>query len=299
MSLEQHITMLDVFQADGVTKPAAAALPLARTTCLGDVITDEELVIRRPDGRWITVSCNAGPIWDAEGHITHGVIAWRDITHLERVEEALRWETQFRLLFEQAAVGIEVVDLEDGHLCTVNVKSYDMLGYTEQDLIGRSFRDFTAVEDLPEEERLLGRLVAGDISSYTLEKRYLHKDGAARWVRLTSSIVRHPSLPQAFRLSVVEDVTERKIAELALRHALAEAPFPVMLHAEDGTVLQLSRSWTEITGYTAEDLLTIADWTERAYGARREVVRAEIDRLYAQERRTDEGEHVVTTAQGT
>ena len=62
---------------------------------------------------------------------------------------------------------------------------------------------------------------------------------------------------------------------------MENAPFPIMVHAEDGEVVHLSQAWLQLTGYSREEIGTIAAWTERAYGERKEMVRADIDQLYA------------------
>jgi PAS domain S-box-containing protein len=87
-------------------------------------------------------------------------------------------------------------------------------------------------------------------------------------------------------------------SEVRFRRAVLEAPFPTMLHAEDGEVLLVNRVWTEITGYSHDQIPTIADWTELAYGQRRRQVRADIDRLYGLDQRMDEGEYVIATRSG-
>ncbi len=101
------------------------------------------------------------------------------------------------------------------------------------------------------------------------------------------------------------DVTERREAQEALleseqrfRRAIAEAPFPIILHAEGGEVITTNRVWQQITGYAPSDIPTIADWTELAYGERRESVKEVIDRLYELDRSVDEGEFEIQTADG-
>ena len=79
---------------------------------------------------------------------------------------------------------------------------------------------------------------------------------------------------------------------------MVDSPFPILLHAEDGTILQASNSWCEISGYTREELATIADWTERAYGKRKILIQADIDRLYDLSHRLDEGDYKIRTKRG-
>ncbi|MBM3854922.1 MAG: PAS domain S-box protein, partial [Verrucomicrobia bacterium] len=103
-------------------------------------------------------------------------------------------------------------------------------------------------------------------------------------------------------LSMVEDqnaaVMKLRESEERFRRAVVDAPFPIMLHAEDGAVLQVSESWCEITGYTEAELATIADWTERAYGERRQRVQADIDALYRLDHRKHEGDYAIRTKSG-
>ena len=101
------------------------------------------------------------------------------------------------------------------------------------------------------------------------------------------------------------DITERKQSEEVLREseqrfrrAIMHSPFPILLHAEDGAILQVSQSWCEITGYEPEELQTVADWTERAYGERKTLVQAEIDALYGLDHRKYEGDYTIRTKSG-
>jgi len=89
-------------------------------------------------------------------------------------------------------------------------------------------------------------------------------------------------------------------SERRFRNALANAPFPALLHAEDGEILQTSRAWSEITGYSNDEVRTVSDWTRRAYGENSEAVDAYIKTLYSKQwdERLDEGEYVVRTASG-
>ena len=91
---------------------------------------------------------------------------------------------------------------------------------------------------------------------------------------------------------------ELRESEARLRRAIVSSPFPIMLHAEDGTILELSESWSEITGYSRAELATMGDWTERAYGERKSLVQAEIDARYGLDGRKHEGDFVIRVKDG-
>ena len=100
-------------------------------------------------------------------------------------------------------------------------------------------------------------------------------------------------------------VEQYKISEQLIRNreekhrrAIANAPIPIIIHAEDGEILQINRAWTELSGYGIKEIPTIADWTEKAYGKRQEIMRSVIDRLYELDRRVDEGEFEILTSSG-
>jgi PAS domain S-box-containing protein len=102
-----------------------------------------------------------------------------------------------------------------------------------------------------------------------------------------------------------QEIRDRELAEQQLqareeqfRRAVINSPFPIFIHQEDGEILQISQSVTDITGYALEDIPTIADWTERAYGERRNEIKAIIAQLYDLDRRVDEGEFTIRTQSG-
>jgi len=143
----------------------------------------------------------------------------RDITEQKRAEEELREsEERFRATFEQAAVGIGHVGLQ-GHWLRVNQKLCDIVGYTREELAERTFQDITHPDDLEADLAFVRQLLAGHISTYSMEKRYFHKDGSIVWIELTVSLVRELSGEPKYFLSVVEDIGAKKRAEVELRQA--------------------------------------------------------------------------------
>lgn len=85
---------------------------------------------------------------------------------------------------------------------------------------------------------------------------------------------------------------------LPLLDAIYHAPFPALVHAENGEVLQVSAAWTELSGYTHADIPTIAAWTRAAYGDGEAAARGEIRSLFERRIRVDEGEHRIRTRDG-
>lgn len=100
----------------------------------------------------------------------------------------------------------------------------------------------------------------------------------------------------AYKLNGIEQ--ERQAVHQQFSRAVLEAPLPIMIHAEDGQVLQVNKSWTEITGYQLQDIPTISDWIERAYRENKQSIRETINQLYNLDRRVDEGEFTIHTRTG-
>jgi PAS domain S-box-containing protein len=118
-------------------------------------------------------------------------------------------------IFEQAAVGIAQIGL-DGTWLRVNERYCQMLGYSESELRTKSLKDITHPDDCAEVLDARRQLLEGTISSHSMEKRYIRQDGTVFWGRLNRSLIRnHENLPQYF-IAVVEDITEKKLAESAL-----------------------------------------------------------------------------------
>jgi PAS domain S-box-containing protein len=137
-----------------------------------------------------------------------------------RLEDALRRsESRFRAVFESAGTGIAVVGL-DGRVLEVNHRVLELLGYTTEEMRRfRSTAEFTHPEDVEVDTQLHAELFSGKRDHYVREKRYLAKDGRIIWGLATVSLVRHSTGEPEFAIAMVEDVTQRKAAEEALRRS--------------------------------------------------------------------------------
>ncbi|WP_342381492.1 PAS domain S-box protein [Myxococcus stipitatus] len=150
------------------------------------------------------------------------VVILRDISARVRAEEARRnREELFRTAFEHTPIGSSLVAL-DGHLLMVNSALCSMVGYSREELLARTFQDITHPDDLETDMGFVRRLLSGELGTYQLEKRYLHKHGHSVDVLLTASLVRDSRGKPLHFISQIQDISERKRLELDL-HMLAEA----------------------------------------------------------------------------
>jgi PAS domain S-box-containing protein len=118
--------------------------------------------------------------------------------------------------FEQGATGMAHSHI-DGRWIRVNQTYCDIVGYTKAEMQGMHFRDFTHPQDLSLDMQHLQRTLDGEISHYSFEKRYIHKQGHIVWVHLTLSLMRTESGEPDYLIAVVQDISARKATEEALR----------------------------------------------------------------------------------
>jgi PAS domain S-box-containing protein len=150
----------------------------------------------------------------------------RDITERKRAAEMLReGEERFRNAFDEASIGMSLQGL-DGQFLRVNRALCEMVGYTEPELLARTYRDITHPEDRGAEIASDRQLLAGEIRSYGREKRYVHKLGRVVWVLLSVSLVRSRDAAPAYFIAQCQNITTRKEAEESrarLEHELRQS----------------------------------------------------------------------------
>jgi PAS domain S-box-containing protein len=127
-------------------------------------------------------------------------------------------EEQFRGAFDFAAIGMALVDL-NGRFLKVNRALCETVGYSEQELLSLTFQEITHPADLEEDLELARQLISGEIRTYQLDKRYIHKDGRLVWILLVASVVRDTAGQPLHFIAQIQDVTARREAEQALRES--------------------------------------------------------------------------------
>ncbi|MGE5109575.1 MAG: two-component system sensor histidine kinase NtrB [Acidobacteriaceae bacterium] len=127
-------------------------------------------------------------------------------------------EERFRTTVDQAPVGISHTDAK-GRWLYVNEKFCDMVGYSKEELLSRTFAEITHPDYISQNEELDRKLFAGEIDHFSFEKQYIKKNGEPVWVHLTVSLVRSHDGHPAYTIGIIEDITERKLQTKALRTA--------------------------------------------------------------------------------
>jgi PAS domain S-box-containing protein len=163
------------------------------------------------------VEVHAFPILDEAGELRQIIEYCVDITQRKRAEEELRRsETRFKSTFDNAAVGIAHVAL-DGRFIRFNNRFCDIVGRPRSELAGLNAREITREEDWEAEQPHIQSLRDGEVDHYSIEKRYVRKDGSLSWVGLTRSLQRDREGRPEHYIAIVQDISERKQLEDQLR----------------------------------------------------------------------------------
>ena len=229
--------------------------PVVKTVQTGKPQSTEKTT---PDGRkWYIRSY---PIRNNRGQITRILEITEDITELKQAEEALRKnEKRFRTTFDNAAIGMALI-ANNGCFMKVNNTLCRILGYSEEELLGKTWVEITNPDDLAGCYDWLKRVKAGAQSSY--EKRFIHKLGHLVWIEVSSSLVRDSHGRIQYYISLFQDIMSRKQAEEALRESeeryrnifknIQDVYYEVTL---DGTILEASPSIQDVSLYKREEII--------------------------------------------
>jgi PAS domain S-box-containing protein len=191
----------------------------------------------KADGSSFWILARAQPSFDIQGQLIQWIGTYTNIdkfketsnkTALDIIDcELLKTELsgseeKFRATFERAAVGIAHVNL-DGKWLRVNQKVCEIVGYSSEEMLQLTFQDITHPDDLEEDLNYVRRLFIGEIDSFSMEKRYIRKDGSIVWVEITPTLWRDDNTHEPkYYIAVIEEIAERKKAQDELKKRVEE-----------------------------------------------------------------------------
>ncbi|NJL67364.1 MAG: PAS domain S-box protein [Microcoleus sp. SM1_3_4] len=168
-----------------------------------------------------------------------------------------------------------VTFLPNGRFFRINQKFCDIVGYDRAELLAKTYFEITHPEDLQADLAYARSLYASEIANYSIEKRYIRKDGIPVWVNLSASLVRNSEGVPQYSLAVVEDISVRKQVEANLERAYnslqereelyrtltTHAPVGIFQTNAEGEITFVNEQWCEIAGMTREEV-TDNGWRE-------------------------------------
>src|SRR5581483_10283317 len=193
---------------------------LAEVLASGTPVHDAEVLVERPDGTLIAVSVNIEPLRDEKGELVGAVNCFLETTERRRITAALEesrqrareQEQRLAATYEHAAIGISEV-APDGSFLRVNEAICAITGRSREDLLSNRLFTHTLADDIDPDRDAFRKQVAGTLEFYSIEKRFVRKDGRVIWMSVRSSPVRDEKGRLLYLVRVVQDITERKAAE--------------------------------------------------------------------------------------
>ena len=165
---------------------------------------------RRKDGATIFVSITFSLVRDIHGQVIGATSVSRDITQIKLKEDAIqRSEELFRAVFDRGTVGIAMIN-QDCRFERVNPLFAKMLGRSESELEGMDVTAVTHPDDVERSAQLTASLFRNEIPSFSLEKRYLRKDGESLWAHLTATAIPNNDGKPELGMAMIEDISESK-----------------------------------------------------------------------------------------
>ena len=176
---------------------------------------------------------------------------------LHKTRQLEESEEKFRITFDQAPVGIAHIDPE-GKILMANQRLCDMLGYSKGELVNLVFHGLCVIKDRETHIRCLRDLVEKGSSYHTTQLSLSHRHNRIVWTQLTVSPLREPTGKLKYFIYVLEDISERKVAEDSLRLAATvfdSSPNAVIITDAEANIVRVNRAFTEITGYRPEEVV--------------------------------------------
>jgi len=227
-------------------------------------VLELELVCKDGSSLWTEVKVSF--LYDPEGRPVEILGIARNITERRCAEQALREsEQRLRALFDRAAAGMALVDME-GRILAANEATCRFLGYSPEEIVGMHLWELAHPEDRDKELALNESLVKGKRDGYLIDKRFVRKHGEVVWGRLSVSLIRDPGGQPQYVVVVAEDITSRRRAEESLRESEAryravmeQSPDGIYLvDVETREIMEANSAFQKLLGYTYQETLGLS-----------------------------------------
>ena len=248
----------DIVVRDGRREAVAGILQKVRE---GRPVEPYDAILRSRQGEGIAVSITISAVRNPAGELVGASAIARDVRQRRETERRVQEsEERFRSVFENAPAGMMLVTADGGQVLQANTAFCQMLGYSREEMCRTTWMALTHPDDMPASLRRVQTLLADPDARQDVEKRYLHRSGAAVWTRVrVSAICDSEGRPQHLVVHA-EDITERKRAAEALRESeerfriMADGcPSAMWVTDENGGTQFVNREWRKLLGVTYED----------------------------------------------
>jgi PAS domain S-box-containing protein len=217
---------------------------------------------RHKDGHWVWARSTLSAVKDSGGHPIYILALVEDISqHIQTLAELRESEARFRSMFDTAAVGITLL-APDRHVLAVNPVVVKMSGYSEAEHLGLLGTEITYPDDrdIGREEFL--EIQAGKRDAFTMEKRFVRKDGVVYWTRLSVSAVRDPEGRLLYMVAITEDIDQQKHAledlqesEARFRSMFEHSAIGIGVMGLDRRIIDANPAICHMYGWTREEMI--------------------------------------------
>jgi len=261
-----------------------------------------EREMRGSDNRWLLA--RVLPYRTVDDYIAGVVLTFIDITERRSFEGALRASEQRLQTLADAVPQIIWTNDRDGRAVYFNRGWYEYTGRSTEESVGPGWQAIVHAEDMARAVAQWQRVLeAGEV--FDCEYRLRGSDGTYRWFIGRNVPTRDADGQVDGWFGTATDIDDLKMAEASrraseeqFRRAIEDAPIPVIMQAEDGQVLQISKAWTDLTGFRPEDIPNFEAWLNRAYGPGADEVRAHMQELFKGEVSVLNADLEVSTREG-
>lgn len=223
------------------------------------------------------------PIFSNDGNVIGITCFVLNITELKRIEDALKEsEERFRTMFEQAPLGMALIDSITGQIYHVNVRFAEIIGRTMDEMRISNWMGITHPDDIQEELANMAQLNTGKILGFRMNKRYIRLNQSIVWTNMTAAALKVEEEGKPCHLCMIEDITESKAIQERLEkyQIIVEKANDIIMFLDfQGNILEVNDAAVRMYGYTFEEFLTMTIFDLRRL-EKEEYVIAQMNRAY-------------------